>query len=95
MYIKMTGNTYHQPKHWWLKSISFYLLDSGIAVLRIAAAFKFAFDAMASPFEITLEDLTPKRKALKITAYTTLYTKFHLPSKKIFDAYEAFHIAVK
>ena len=51
------------------------------------AAFKLAFDAMASSFEITIEDLTPKRKALEITAYTTLYTKFYLPSKKKRDSH--------
>lgn len=46
------------------------------------AAFKVALNSMASSFELATNDLLQKRKALEITAYTTLYTKFYLPSKK-------------
>ena len=46
------------------------------------AAFKVAFDAMASSFELPTADALSKRKAIENTAYTTLYTKFYLPSKR-------------
>ena len=45
------------------------------------AAFKVAFNAMALSFELPTDNSSQKRKALEITAYTILYTKFHLPSK--------------
>lgn len=46
------------------------------------AAFKIAFDQMVSSFHDTQIETNLKRKALEITAFTTLYTSFYLPSKK-------------
>lgn len=44
--------------------------------------FKTAFDAMAISFLANEAEGAPKRKAVEDCAYTTLYTKFYLPSKK-------------
>ena len=46
------------------------------------AAFKIAFDQMVSSFHDTQIETNLKRKALEITAFTTLYTSFYLLSKK-------------
>lgn len=46
------------------------------------AAFKVAFNLMASSFQSCQNNGTLKRKALENSAFTTLYTNFYLPSKK-------------
>lgn len=79
MYTKMTESTFHLRKLWCLKLTSLFRASNSS---DRDAAFKMAFNSMASSFELPTNDLFQKRKALEITAYTTLYTKFYLPSKK-------------